>query len=564
MKIVTTMMMWMMIECGYVGRRSPFPEERHSMNEVIGNVGQNRQLPKLHGTLTYGKRLHEKRFSSSSFLLNDRPPIASTTEEQQMSRAEPWLSRTMIHLSIKLITMQVRQLFQHLDTTIRRIMVFLFRRNKHNNGRMKLRSPSSPTGKATGSIGGSLLRLRSPLFLFLLLGMMYFNLQCFQSEFEFNDAFEPIPNLIQEDDIIYSSTWDAPIVVEKYKLLFFYAPKVACTGFKILFHRMNGINVSAWKFEQVHRPQRNGLRYLFDYSPSQANKMMQDPSWTRAVFVRNPHEKLVSAYLEKGVGTNFSFVRNVCCNELRNCMNGRSRTFPSFVQLIALEGCYNGHWAPQSARIDTKYLPYINFVGNFENLENDGKRLLQRIGAWEEYGKTGWGVNGTSPVFSSEAAGLDRTHATKARQHINDYYNDRDVFDSVTLYYQDDYTNPVFNLDLITPDYWTKDSSKSDDDDDDDENDSGSGSSSGKKPKTIKEKKGVLVFGKVAKQRERLKKKKKKKTEQLVKSKAFNVKTKSLSPPKEAFRFISRDRKVNDGLAKRRIFFSKVWSYLFG
>jgi len=268
---------------------------------------------------------------------------------------------------------------------------------------------------------------------------------------DFDDRFGPLQTLVEEGDLVYSSKWDAPIVLDQYKLIFFYAPKVACTGFKLLFHRMMGVNTAGWRFERIHDPRWNELKYLYDYSLEQANRMMQDPTWTRAMFVRNPHEKLVSAYLEKGVGTNFSYVRNVCCKKLRNCMNGRSQNFPSFVDLIAAQGCFNGHWGPQSARLEGKTFPYINFIGHFESLEEDGRSLLERVGAWEEHGKTGWGPNGTASVFSLEAAGISRRHATKASDNLNKFYTSRDVFELVTEYYEVDYNNPFLNLSFVEP-----------------------------------------------------------------------------------------------------------------
>jgi hypothetical protein len=36
-----------------------------------------------------------------------------------------------------------------------------------------------------------------------------------------------------------------------------------------------------------------------------------------------------------------------------------------------------------------------------ETAADDARVLLQRIGAWEEYGKSGWGTNGNESIFES-------------------------------------------------------------------------------------------------------------------------------------------------------------------
>jgi hypothetical protein len=48
-----------------------------------------------------------------------------------------------------------------------------------------------------------------------------------------------------------------------------------------------------------HNPSTNGLKYLQAFSPRDATKMMRDPSWTRAIFLREPKQRFLSAYLDK-------------------------------------------------------------------------------------------------------------------------------------------------------------------------------------------------------------------------------------------------------------------------
>ena len=110
--------------------------------------------------------------------------------------------------------------------------------------------------------------------------------------------------------------WDSsPIVIEEYKLIFFTTPKVGTTVFKKLFRRMMGL--SDWQNENEnlpHNPRFNGLNYLFDYSTRRAWEIWNSPNWTRAIFVRDPKERLLSAYLDKAVGHNGNYVKRQCCH----------------------------------------------------------------------------------------------------------------------------------------------------------------------------------------------------------------------------------------------------------
>ena len=49
----------------------------------------------------------------------------------------------------------------------------------------------------------------------------------------------------------------------------------------------------------VHSPDANGLKYLYHYPPIEANEMLTSPNWTRAIFVRDPKDHVLSAYLNK-------------------------------------------------------------------------------------------------------------------------------------------------------------------------------------------------------------------------------------------------------------------------
>ena len=249
---------------------------------------------------------------------------------------------------------------------------------------------------------------------------------------------------VQPDDFVYQDLPGeaAPIVIEKYKLIFFTVPKVGCTIWKMLFRRMAGFD--NWKEHVLglpHSPQKNGLKYLFHYNISYASEIMTSPEWTRAIFVRDPKERFLSAYLDKAVEEGLFL--DTCCNRLRQIY---CKPEPPAMHefLKAIHTCHDSHWDPQTDRMEDKYWPYINFFGSLENVEDDAKRLLQQLGAWDEYGSNGWDENGDTPIFhSANKDGLK--HAKNAKDKLHDFLYP-EIEQEIEEFYDKDYKHPMFNF----------------------------------------------------------------------------------------------------------------------
>jgi hypothetical protein len=254
--------------------------------------------------------------------------------------------------------------------------------------------------------------------------------------------------LLAPTDTIYKyGNWDgAPIVLESHKLLFFTVPKVGCTVFKQLFRRIMGYQ--DWRDDAhplPHAPPRNGLTYLYEYDPAVADSMLTDPEWTKAIFVRDPKERLLSAYLDKGVQN--KYLQFHCCeaNRHRGALYTKLKcgqfdphsfggpnaarkdvgetplfTFSEFLGDL-YPHCDDPHWHPQHDRVDDKYWQHITFVGHMDSIYADTKRLLNKIHAWEDYGANGWPGG---EIF--RAAAKDTvSHATDSVQKLKEYYTPR-------------------------------------------------------------------------------------------------------------------------------------------
>jgi Sulfotransferase family len=246
--------------------------------------------------------------------------------------------------------------------------------------------------------------------------------------------------LVQPTDFIYQNRPGeaAPIVLEEYKLIFFAQAKVGCTVWKLLFRRMMGSQ--DWRMpELAHGRKVNGLKYLDDYNVSYASHIMTSPIWTRAIIVRDPKERFLSAYLDKAVESQL-FI-DTCCN--RKIQIYCSPIPPAIHEfLAAIRSCPDSHWNPQSQRMEAKYWKYINFVGHMDTIQVDAKRLLIKLNAWQRFGLSGWGNDQTSSIFDS---GDGMLHANNAKTKLQEYLHP-ELEQELGSFYEEDYQNPLFKF----------------------------------------------------------------------------------------------------------------------
>jgi len=93
-----------------------------------------------------------------------------------------------------------------------------------------------------------------------------------------------------------------------------------------------------WRTKDPHDVNTNGLRYLHQYSFENASAMLTDPEWTNAIFVREPKERFLSAYLDKGKGREGRYVVRHCCPREKDCAPETMLDF-----LGVTQRCYDPH-----------------------------------------------------------------------------------------------------------------------------------------------------------------------------------------------------------------------------
>eukprot|EP00934_Nitzschia_sp_Nitz4_P008448 Nitzschia sp. Nitz4//scaffold5_size260463//239997//241394//NITZ4_001030-RA/size260463-processed-gene-0.409-mRNA-1//-1//CDS//3329555484//8438//frame0 len=174
----------------------------------------------------------------------------------------------------------------------------------------------------------------------------------------------------------------------KAKLIFCGIPKVGITEWLKFFRFAMGaqdyLSTPHYKIDRTNF-------FMSSLQMSKAEELLNDPSWTKAVFLRNPLERLLSAYMDKIVGSNFSSSKfnepvGLSFEEFVNRAIDNS-TASSCHDPNGLNRCTDPHWRPQSMTCGLDhFLPHFDFIGNFDNIAEHSKLLLEKVGMWEEYG----------------------------------------------------------------------------------------------------------------------------------------------------------------------------------
>lgn len=248
--------------------------------------------------------------------------------------------------------------------------------------------------------------------------------------------------LVQPTDLLYKQRYGSAVVIPSHKLIFVPIPKVACTIWYKLLRRMTGLE--DWQSDLGPLPQNpdvNGLTYLADYSRAQATDMWTSLEWTKAIMVRDPRERLLSAYLDKVKHSlSRALVHGICCPDTNSCAEDRNMTLSQFVNLLVERECWNtgDHWSLQCERMERKYWPHVTTVLHLDRAATDVQRLLKQVGAWKEFGAFGWGIDGKASIFSPN---VTTRHETNAAALMGHYYNSQGLIKQVESLFAKDYTH---------------------------------------------------------------------------------------------------------------------------
>lgn len=179
----------------------------------------------------------------------------------------------------------------------------------------------------------------------------------------------PNPSFIEEADFTRF------IVIEKLKFVFCFIPKVSCTAWKKVLYRAENDGKSI----ETYAHDKKIFKWLKDYPPQERKEILD--SYYKAMFVREPIERLASAYRsQKGQPW---FKRRIHPGISNEELKFVGTTFPEFMRGDLLRNNKtslqtNQHW--RSYELICPCEVNYDFIGHFENLPKEAPELLKMMG----------------------------------------------------------------------------------------------------------------------------------------------------------------------------------------
>ncbi|XP_033745114.1 carbohydrate sulfotransferase 11-like [Pecten maximus] len=196
-------------------------------------------------------------------------------------------------------------------------------------------------------------------------------------------------------DNVTASQLSHILVDDTYQVMFCYIPKVACTNMKRVFllltGKMNTTNPLDIKSNDVHFTHDKYLKYLSDYS-SEIDINYRIKSYKKVIFVREPLERLLSAYrnkfMEKSDYFHRRFGRRIIKRYRENPSAasvelGNDVQFIEFIKYITdsntvMREGYNEHWAHYSGLCHPCLIQY-DYIGKYETIDQDIDQILRDL-----------------------------------------------------------------------------------------------------------------------------------------------------------------------------------------
>ncbi|NWI65473.1 CHSTE sulfotransferase, partial [Todus mexicanus] len=188
------------------------------------------------------------------------------------------------------------------------------------------------------------------------------------------------------------SVWELPpgqrrtvlrhlLVSDKYRFLYCYVPKVACSNWKRILKVLDGALESVdVKMKMDHK---SDLVFLGDMKPDEISYRLKN--YYKFIFVRNPMERLLSAYRNK-FGEIKEYQQKYGVEIVRRYRKnggnsaGDDVTFSEFLRYLLDEEVerMNEHWMPIYNLCQPCAVRY-DFIGSYERLNADANYVLERV-----------------------------------------------------------------------------------------------------------------------------------------------------------------------------------------
>ncbi|XP_040893791.1 carbohydrate sulfotransferase 8-like isoform X2 [Toxotes jaculatrix] len=225
-------------------------------------------------------------------------------------------------------------------------------------------------------------------------------------------------------------------VEDRSRLLYCEVPKAGCSNWKRVLMVLGGSAASTRDIPHDAAHYANRLLRLESYDRVGIAERLR--SYTKVLFVREPFERLVSAFRDKFESPNSYYhpvfgrpiISRYRANATRTALRtGAGVTFREFVQYLLDVRRPVGmdiHWEPVSQLCNPCLLRY-DFIGKFESLEEEANFLLQSVGAPR---------NLTFPDFKDRNPRAERT-SSKITQKYFSQLNATERQKAFDFYYMD-------------------------------------------------------------------------------------------------------------------------------
>ncbi|XP_052387498.1 carbohydrate sulfotransferase 8-like isoform X2 [Carassius gibelio] len=238
-------------------------------------------------------------------------------------------------------------------------------------------------------------------------------------------------------------------VEDRHKLLYCEVPKAGCSNWKRILMVLAGVANSTREINHVAVHYDNHLKRLDSFDHQGITSRLE--TYTKVVFVREPMERLVSAFRDKFESPNSYYhpvfgkpiISKYRVNASQTALKtGSGVTFREFMHYLLDVHRPVGmdiHWEAANQLCSPCHLHY-DFIGKVETLEEDANFLLRKIGAPE---------NLSYPSFKDGNPKAART-STQITQHYFSQLNASERQRAYDFYYMDylmfNYSKPYKDL----------------------------------------------------------------------------------------------------------------------
>ncbi|XP_010005133.1 PREDICTED: carbohydrate sulfotransferase 9 [Chaetura pelagica] len=235
-------------------------------------------------------------------------------------------------------------------------------------------------------------------------------------------------------------------VEDRHKVLYCEVPKAGCSNWKRVLMVLNGLAASTHNISHDDVHYGKHLRKLDSYDLKGIYTRLN--TYTKTIFVRDPMERLVSAFRDKFEHPNSYYhpvFGKAIIKKYRHNANeealktGSGVKFREFIQYLLDSHRPVGmdiHWE-QVSKLCYPCLINYDFIGKFETLEEDANYFLQLVGAPPDL---------KFPKFKDRHSSDERTSTEVVRQYLKELSKEERQL-TYDFYYLDylmfNYTSPI-------------------------------------------------------------------------------------------------------------------------